>query len=185
MGLARASARRAHRPARTHASPVLRARQSPPHTRRDGRDARREAPEHGPAREGARVFAADLTAAGSLAEDQPADDFIQLDVTSEDSVRAAFDHVAATADGRLDILVNAAGIEIEKTIEETSLEEWNRIFAVNVTGTFLVSKYALPLLRRSQKKTEKHWHTSTVYSQMNLCQEWRWVKQMRFPDSKY
>ena len=102
------------------------------------------------AREGARVFAADLTAAGSLAEDQHADDFIQLDVTSEDSVRAAFDHVAATADGRLDILVNAAGIEIEKTIEETSLEEWNRIFAVNVTGTFLVSKYALPLLRRSQ-----------------------------------
>ena len=34
------------------------------------------------------------------------------------------------------MLVNAAGIEIEKTIEETSLEEWNRIFAVNVTGTF-------------------------------------------------
>ena len=102
------------------------------------------------AREGARVFVADLTAAGSLAEDRPADDFIQLDVTSEDCVRAAFDHVAATADGRLDILVNAAGIEIEKTIEETSLEEWNRIFAVNVTGTFLVSKHALPLLRQSQ-----------------------------------
>ena len=102
------------------------------------------------AREGARVFAADLTAAGSLSEDPSTEDFIQLDVTSEDSVRAAFDHVAATADGRLDILVNAAGIEIEKTIEETSLEEWNRIFAVNVTGTFLVSKYALPLLRQSQ-----------------------------------
>ncbi len=102
------------------------------------------------AREGARVFAADLTPAGSLAEGQPPDDFIQLDVTSEDSVRAVYDHVAATADSSLDILVNAAGIEIEKTIEETSLEEWNRIFAVNVTGTFLVSKYALPLLRRSQ-----------------------------------
>jgi len=46
-------------------------------------------------------------------------------------------------------VVNAAGIEIEKTIENTSLEEWNRIFAVNVTGMFLVSKYALPLLRKS------------------------------------
>ena len=102
------------------------------------------------AREGARVFAADLTAAGSLSEDPSTEDFIQLDVTSEDSVRAAFDHVAATAGGRLDILVNAAGIEIEKTIEETSLDEWNRIFAVNVTGTFLVSKCALPLLRQSQ-----------------------------------
>ncbi len=39
--------------------------------------------------------------------------------------------------GKLDILVNAAGIEIEKTIEQTSLADWNRIFAVNVTGTFL------------------------------------------------
>jgi len=52
-----------------------------------------------------------------------------------------------TDHGRLDILVNAAGIEIERTIEETSLDDWNRIFAINVTGTFLVSKYALPLMR--------------------------------------
>ena len=34
----------------------------------------------------------------------------------------------------------------EKTVAETTLEEWNRIFGVNVTGTFLISKYALPLL---------------------------------------
>ena len=52
--------------------------------------------------------------------------------------------------GKLDILVNAAGIEIEETIEDTSLEQWNKMFAVNVTGTFLTSKYALPLLRKSE-----------------------------------
>ena len=98
--------------------------------------------------EGARVFAADLSAGGSLQDGDTAEDFLQIDVTSEASVIAAFEHVAAEA-GRLDILVNAAGIEIEKTIEETSLDEWNNIFAVNVTGTFLVSKHALPLLRRS------------------------------------
>ena len=51
---------------------------------------------------------------------------------------------------KLDVLVNAAGIEIEKTIENTSLNEWNKIFAVNVTGTFLMSKYALPLLKKSK-----------------------------------
>ncbi len=101
------------------------------------------------AREGARVFAADLSAGGSLRDGDTAQDFLQLDVTSEDSVIAAFDHVAAQT-GRLDILVNAAGIEIEKTIEETSLDEWNKIFAVNVTGTFLGSKHALPLLRKSK-----------------------------------
>ena len=101
------------------------------------------------AREGARVFAADLSAEGSLQDADAPADFLQLDVTSEDSVTAAFDHVGKEA-GCLDILVNAAGVEIEKTIEETSLDEWNRIFAVNVTGTFLVSKHALPLLRLSQ-----------------------------------
>ncbi|MEC8088535.1 MAG: SDR family oxidoreductase [Pseudomonadota bacterium] len=98
--------------------------------------------------EGARVFAADLSAGGSLQDGDTAEDFLQIDVTSEASVIEAFEHVAAEA-GCLDILVNAAGIEIEKTIEETSLDEWNNIFAVNVTGTFLVSKHALPLLRRS------------------------------------
>lgn len=50
---------------------------------------------------------------------------------------------------RLDIVVNAAGIEIEKAIDETTLDEWNRIFAINVTGMFLTSKHALPLLRKS------------------------------------
>ena len=49
--------------------------------------------------------------------------------------------------GKLDILVNAAGIEAEKTIEDTSLDEWNHSFAVNVNGTFLTSKHALPLMR--------------------------------------
>lgn len=57
-------------------------------------------------------------------------------------------HIEAQ-EGTLDILVNAAGIEIEKTIEDTSLDEWNRSFAVNVTGTFLTSKHALPLLRKA------------------------------------
>ena len=102
------------------------------------------------ARERAVVFAADLSAEGSIgAADGTSDSqFVKLDVTNEDSVKSAFAAVAA-AHRRLDILVNAAGIEIEKTIEETSLEDWNRIFAINVTGTFLTSKYALPLLRQS------------------------------------
>ncbi len=96
-------------------------------------------------REGATVFAADLNEGGSLAPTGSGPRFVQLDVTSEDSVKAAM----AAVGERLDILVNAAGIEIEKTIEETSLEEWNQSFAVNVTGTFLTSKYALPLMRKA------------------------------------
>ena len=74
--------------------------------------------------------------------------FHRHDVTSEESTVALMARVER-AHGRLDVLVNAAGIEIEKTVEHTSLEEWNRIFAVNVTGTFLTSKHALALMRRA------------------------------------
>jgi len=98
-------------------------------------------------KEGATVYAADLTPEGSLAaHDEDGSIFVKLDVTEEADAIAAMETVRA-AEGKLDLLVNAAGIEIEKTIEDTSLAEWNRSFAVNVTGTFLTSKYALPLMR--------------------------------------
>jgi meso-butanediol dehydrogenase/(S,S)-butanediol dehydrogenase/diacetyl reductase len=97
------------------------------------------------AREGAQVIAADLAAPAELPDRV---EFIAYDVTDENICRNTFSELAARWD-KLDILVNAAGIEIEKTIEDTTLEEWNRIFAINVTGMFLTSKYALPLVRKS------------------------------------
>ncbi|MBO9412974.1 MULTISPECIES: SDR family oxidoreductase [unclassified Ruegeria] len=104
-------------------------------------------------REGARVYAADLSPEGSLAEhNEDGSIFVKLDVTQEADAVAAMQKVGAES-GQLDILVNAAGIEIEKTIEETTLEEWNLSFAVNVTGTFLTSKHALPLMRKAAQGT--------------------------------
>ncbi|MEM9062276.1 MAG: SDR family oxidoreductase [Pseudomonadota bacterium] len=95
--------------------------------------------------EGARVMAADL----APWEDAPEDvRVVSYDVTSEDAAVDGMDRIARHW-GHLDILVNAAGIEIEKTIEYTTLEEWNRSFAVNVTGMFLTCKHALPVLRKS------------------------------------
>ncbi|MFU1477936.1 SDR family NAD(P)-dependent oxidoreductase [Roseovarius sp. C7] len=104
-------------------------------------------------REGATVYAADLSAGGSLGAGDDSSRFLRLDVADESEVIAAMSQVGE-AEGKLDILVNAAGIEIEKTIEETSLEEWNRSFAVNVTGTFLTSKHALPLMRAATKEEQ-------------------------------
>jgi len=98
------------------------------------------------AKEGAMVIAADRHAPNVELPDGIF--FHDLDVTQEDSVTKLMDSVEYNQ-GKIDILVNAAGIEIEKTIEDTSLDDWNRIFAVNVTGTFLVSKYALPLMRKT------------------------------------
>ncbi|MEM9330530.1 MAG: SDR family oxidoreductase [Pseudomonadota bacterium] len=93
-------------------------------------------------REGARVIAADL------ADNGGAGVFRHYDVTKEEGIIETFEDLARDW-GKLDILVNAAGIEIEETIEHTSLEDWNRIFAINVTGMFLTSKHALPLLRKA------------------------------------
>jgi NAD(P)-dependent dehydrogenase (short-subunit alcohol dehydrogenase family) len=98
------------------------------------------------AAEGARVIAADLHPPATTVEGI---EFREFDVTSESMVITAFTEIAQQWP-QLDILVNAAGIEIEKTIEDTTLEEWNRIFAINVTGMFLTSKHALPLLRKSK-----------------------------------
>jgi NAD(P)-dependent dehydrogenase (short-subunit alcohol dehydrogenase family) len=70
-----------------------------------------------------------------------------LDVTSEgdwERVAAAL----AEADGRLDGLVNAAGIATLGTVEETDYATWKRVMAVNLDGTFLGCKYAFPLLKR-------------------------------------
>lgn len=95
--------------------------------------------------EGAIVYATDLEenellTAGVI--------FHKHDVAQEDSAKSLMQRVDEEQ-GKLDILVNAAGIEIEETIEDTSLDQWNRMFAVNVTGTFLTSKYALPLMRKT------------------------------------
>jgi NAD(P)-dependent dehydrogenase (short-subunit alcohol dehydrogenase family) len=97
------------------------------------------------ANEGARVIAADIHPPNATLDGI---EFREYDVTSEAIVTSTFTELEQQWE-QLDILVNAAGIEIEKTIEDTTLEEWNRIFAINVTGMFLTSKHALPLLRKS------------------------------------
>lgn len=98
------------------------------------------------AKEGATVYAADIAQGSGELPDGVT--YLHHDVTSEESAINVMQRVGAEH-GQLHILVNAAGIEFEKTIEETSLDEWNRMFAINVTGTFLTSKYALPLMRKA------------------------------------
>jgi NAD(P)-dependent dehydrogenase (short-subunit alcohol dehydrogenase family) len=70
-----------------------------------------------------------------------------LDVTSE----AGWQRVAADIEhehGRLDGLVNAAGIAAVAHIEKSSFEEWRRVISVNLDGTFLGCQTAFPLLRK-------------------------------------
>lgn len=92
-------------------------------------------------------------------------DYIHLDVTREEDWAAAIE--AATGRfGRLDILVNNAGVFIGKSIEEISLEEWNRLVAVNMTGVFLGTKLAAPALREAAKSSE---HGSAIVNLASIA----------------
>ena len=71
-----------------------------------------------------------------------------LDVTSEDDWKRVVAALDAAA-GRLDGLVNAAGIAVLGSVEDTDYATWKRVHAVNLDGTFLGCKYALPLLKRA------------------------------------
>ena len=75
--------------------------------------------------------------------------FLPGDVGLEAPARRAV-RKAAGLFGRLDVLVNNAGIGIGKPITELTLKEWNRVLAVNLTGAFLFARHAAPHLRKSR-----------------------------------
>ncbi len=121
------------------------------------------------AAEGARVLACDITAdtlteavaeidgsAGGEAVAHP------LDVSAE---QATADAVAAAIGrwGRLDGLVNAAGILRASRTHETDLDVWNRILTVNATGTFLMCRAALPHLVTAKGAIVNFASTSTFF----------------------
>ncbi|NJC20932.1 NAD(P)-dependent dehydrogenase (short-subunit alcohol dehydrogenase family) [Arthrobacter pigmenti] len=73
---------------------------------------------------------------------------VRCDVSDDASVRAAVEHVASTY-GRLDIVVNNAGIGAQGTVETNDDDEWHRVWDINVVGLVRVSRAALPHLRQS------------------------------------
>lgn len=86
-----------------------------------------------------------------------------VDVTDERSVAALFENVVA-AHGRLDIVVNTAGVMLRKPYDETSLEEFERVVRVNLTGTWLVGREAGRTLTR-QGRGGRIVNLTTVYAE--------------------
>lgn len=73
-----------------------------------------------------------------------------LDVASEEQVADVVDEAIAELGG-LDVLVNAAAIQLCANTHEHSLDDWNRTLAINLTGTFLMTRAALPALLDCQQ----------------------------------
>ena len=74
--------------------------------------------------------------------------YVHLDVTSEADWQSAVD-TAVSAYGKLNVLVNNAGILIRKTLEETTGEDWDRIMNINAKGVFLGTRAAIPAMREA------------------------------------
>lgn len=106
------------------------------------------------AAEGARIAVADIDRAGGEAVAGEIQDkrgeaiFVALDVTREDDWRGAIDQVMA-AFGRLDTLVNNAGVAEIVPVEDMTLDSWRRTMAVNLDGVFLGTKHAIGAMARS------------------------------------
>lgn len=105
--------------------------------------------------EGARVIVADINmngaeeTAGMIRANGGIATAFRTDVSDPASVRELVDFTISSY-GKIDALINNAAIQVNKTIEETTFEEWNLQLSVNVGGIFLTSKYCLPYLRESK-----------------------------------
>ena len=105
-----------------------------------------------------RAVAADLLAAGweltAVARDPGRGRLagaqeVAADLADEDACRRAVE-AHRERFGRLDLLVNGAGVSIGAPVDEVATSDWDRQFAVNVRGLFLVTRGALPLLREAR-----------------------------------
>lgn len=95
--------------------------------------------------------------------------FLKCNIANEEEVRACFQKGADIL-GPVDILVNNAGILGYTSVHETSLEEWNKIMGVNVTGQFLCAKYAIPsMLERRQGAIVNVGSAQSFMSQKNVA----------------
>jgi cyclopentanol dehydrogenase len=74
--------------------------------------------------------------------------YVHLDVTRASDWQAAVATAVSTY-GKLDILINNAGVLLRAKIEDTSEADWDRIMAINVKGVFLGTKHAIPAMRQA------------------------------------
>jgi 3alpha(or 20beta)-hydroxysteroid dehydrogenase len=106
------------------------------------------------AAQGARVILADLpqsdgeATAAALRDEGRQAIFLPLDVTDEAGWRHTMEAVSAKY-GRLDVLVNNAGITLSKTVEEITLQEFKRVLDINLLGVFLGTQNAIRLMKSS------------------------------------
>jgi NAD(P)-dependent dehydrogenase (short-subunit alcohol dehydrogenase family) len=106
-------------------------------------------------KEGARVVVADINLAGAKETVKQIESAggiaraVETDVAKADSVQRLVEETLK-AFSQVHVLFNNAAIQVNKTVEDTTVEEWNRQLAVNLGGVFLCSKFFMPHLRKTK-----------------------------------
>jgi NAD(P)-dependent dehydrogenase (short-subunit alcohol dehydrogenase family) len=101
--------------------------------------------------DGASVFITDLAQdAVEAAAAETGAKGLAADVVNEDQVKAVVAAASEALGGRIDILVNVAGIVAQGKVEEIEVEDWDRVYAVNCKGTFLFIKHVVPLMKAAK-----------------------------------
>ena len=77
-------------------------------------------------------------------------EFIQGDVSNSSDAKRMVDGTAAMF-GRIDILFNNAGVFVQRLAEDMSEDEWDKVIGTNLKGTFLVSKFAIPYMKKQRR----------------------------------
>lgn len=90
-------------------------------------------------KEGAKVIVFDIEKPDFKVE------FYHVDISKEEQIKKAFNYIK-----QLDILVNNAGVYLRAFVEETSKEQLDKIVDINLKGTYLMSKYTIPLLKKTK-----------------------------------
>jgi NAD(P)-dependent dehydrogenase (short-subunit alcohol dehydrogenase family) len=125
------------------------------------------------AAQGAQILVADVQmgaaeqVAASIVEQGGSASALAVDVADETQVCAAFDRVA-NQDGRLDIVVNNAGISHVGNILETSREDWDRVLRVNAGGVFLCAREAVRHMLQQEPKGGVIINLSSVAAMVGL-----------------
>jgi len=104
-------------------------------------------------RGGARVFITDIdqqavdAAAKDISPDSQTCQGLAADVTNEQQVADVVAAAGKAFDGKIDVLVNVAGIVAQGKVEDIPADEWDKVFAVNCKGSFLFIKHVVPLMK--------------------------------------
>lgn len=107
------------------------------------------------AKEGALVVVADINLAGAQETVKQIEAAggaalaVKTDVADPESVKDLVEQTLRSF-GQINVLFNNAAIRVNKTVEDTTVEEWNREISVNLGGVFLCSKFIMPHLRKTK-----------------------------------